>query len=310
MNVGKPGRRASPHPFRANHFFLAVALLAALASCGGQREVVVGSKGFTESVLLGEIAAQQIESRLKVRVVRRLALGGTLLAHEALVAGKLDLYPEYTGTALTGVLKLPPSSEAAAVRKTVHDEYAKRFHLEWLAPLGFDDSFAIVVRGEDARREGLATLSDAARRPGGWALGVGYEFLTRPDGLPGLQKTYALPLREAPRSMDLGLVYRALEDGQVDMVAANSTDGLLAVKDFVVLADDRHYFPPYEAAYVVRESALVENAGLRAALEELSGTLDAATMRALNQEVDGAHRRAADVAAAFLAGRRRTKPGS
>jgi glycine betaine/choline ABC-type transport system substrate-binding protein len=277
---------------------------AALLGCGKTKpDLVVGSKNFTESLLLGELAAQQIERRLHTPVTRRLSLGGTLLAHEALVAGKLDLYPEYTGTALTGVLKEAPAGDAAAVLRQVSDAYRARFHLEWLKPLGFDDTFAMVIRGADARAEKLTTLSEAARRPSGWALGVGYEFLTRPDGLPGLQKVYALPLREPPRSMDLGLLYRALEEKQVDMVAANATDGLLSVKDFAVLADDKRFFPPYEAAYVVRAAALERVTGLRAALEELSGALDAKTMRSLNQEVDGAHRRPADVVAAFLAKR-------
>jgi osmoprotectant transport system substrate-binding protein len=281
-----------------------VLTLLTLAACGrSRRELVVGSKDFTESILLGELAAQQIERRLHVPVVRRLALGGTLLAHEALVAGKLDLYPEYTGTALTAILKMAPSSDAAEVRERVRAEYVKRFGAEWLKPLGFDDTFAMVIRGADARRASLATLSDAARWAPGWRLGVGYEFLTRPDGLPGLQKVYALPLREPPRSMDLGLLYRALEENRVDMVAANATDGLLAAKDFVVLKDDRRFFPPYEAAYVVRSGALEAHPALRAALEELSGRLDDATMRRLNREVDGAHRRAAEVARSFLQGR-------
>jgi len=280
---------------------VAAVLAAALLACGGGgKDLVVGSKNFTESLLLGELAAQQIERRLHVPVTRRLGLGGTLLAHEALVGGKLDLYPEYTGTALTGVLKLPTGGDAAATRRTVSEEYRKRFRVEWLRPLGFDDTFAMVIRGEDARREKIATLSDAARRTGGWALGVGYEFLTRPDGLPGLQKAYALPLRAAPRSMDLGLLYRALEQGEVDMVAANATDGLLAVKDLRVLEDDRRFFPPYEAAFVAREVALERHAGLKDALEELSGRIDARTMRALNQEVDGKHRRPAEVVAELL----------
>jgi len=281
----------------------AALLLGVAAACGARKELVVGSKNFTESLLLGELAAQQIERRLGVQVVRRLGLGGTLLAHEALASGRLDLYPEYTGTALTAVLKLPVSADPVAVRGTVATEYRKRYSLEWFAPLGFDDTFAMVIRGADARAESLTTLSDAARRARGWALGVGYEFLTRPDGLPGLQKAYALPLREPPRSMDLGLLYRALEDGQVDMVAANATDGLLAAKDFRVLADDHRFFPPYEAAYVVRAEALDRHGKLRAALEELSGSLDEKTMRALNHEVDGLHRRPAEVVGAFLSRR-------
>ncbi len=281
-----------------------LACLTALlvAGCGRPRALVVGSKNFTEQVILGEIASQQLERRLGAPVTRKLDLGGTLLAHEALVAGDIDLYPEYTGTAWSAVLKLPPPPSPAAVFPRVAAEYRSRWNLAWLKPLGFDDTFALVIRGDDARAWGIATLSDAARRKPGWRLGVGYEFLDRPDGLAGLQKTYALPLVGSPRTMDLGLLYRALEAKDVDMVAANATDGLLSVLDVVALEDDRHSFPPYEAAFVVRSEALAREPRARAALEELSGTLTAARMRRLNQQVAGEHRRPADVARDFLAG--------
>ncbi len=277
-------------------------LAAALAGCARRPAVVVGSKNFTEQTLLGEIAAQQLERRLEARVGRKLDLGGTLLAHEALVAGEIDLYPEYTGTALTAVLKRPAASDPKAVFEAVAAEYRSRWKLEWLPPLGFDDTFAMVIRGADARSGGLATLSDAARRGKPWRLGVGYEFVQRPDGLAGLQRTYALPLEGAPRTMDLGLLYRALEGNEVDMIAANATDGPLSALDVTVLADDRRYFPPYEAAFVVREEALARDPRLRSALEELSGRLTGAAMRRLNYEVAGKHRRAADVAREFLSG--------
>lgn len=281
-----------------------LACLTALlvAGCGRPRALVVGSKNFTEQVILGEIAAQQLERRLGAPVTRKLDLGGTLLAHEALVAGDIDLYPEYTGTAWSAVLKLPPPPDPAAVFARVAAEYRSRWNLAWLKPLGFDDTFALVIRGDDARGRGIATLSDAARRQPGWRLGVGYEFLDRPDGLAALQKTYALPLVGSPRTMDLGLLYKALEAKDVDMVAANATDGLLSVLDVVALEDDRHCFPPYEAAFVVRSEALAREPRAGAALEELSGTLTATGMRRLNQQVAGEHRRAADVARDFLAG--------
>jgi len=227
-----------------------------------------------------------------------------LLAHEALVAGEIDLYPEYTGTALTAILKLPAATDPKAVFDTVAKEYRSRWKLVWLSPLGFDDTFAMVIRGVEARTSGIATLSQAAQRKKGWVLGVGYEFLNRPDGFAGLQKTYALPLEGTPRTMDLGLLYAALEQGQVDLVAANSTDGLLAERDFKVLEDDRKYFPPYEAAFVVRDELFTRVPGARAALEELSGQLTTATMRKLNNLVVGKHRRPADVAAEFLDGAR------
>ena len=223
-----------------------------------------------------------------------------MLAHQALVRGEIDLYPEYTGTALTAILKEPVSRDAKAVFETVSAAYRSRWNLVWLPPLGFDDTFAIVVRGADARAGNLATLSDAARRATPWRLGVGYEFLERPDGLAGLQKTYALPLAGSPKTMDLGLLYVALEEHQVDMVAANATDGQLSALDVTVLTDDRHYFPPYEAAFVVREACLSRDPRVRAALEELSGKITSAAMRKLNFEVVGRHRRPAEVARDFL----------
>jgi osmoprotectant transport system substrate-binding protein len=274
--------------------------LLSMAGCSGPRRLTVGSKNFTEQIILGEIVAQQLERRLQVKVDRKLDLGGTLLAQQALQSGAIDLYPEYTGTALTAVLKLPPASDPAAVLERVRAEYRKRWNLEWLDPLGFNNTFAMVVRGPQARAEGLETLSDAARRQQGWRLGVGYEFLKRPDGLPGLLQTYRLPLDGAPKSMDLGLLYSALEQKQVDMAAANVTDGMLSVLDVKVLRDDKAYFPPYQAALIVRQQSLDTYTGLRAALIQLAGKLSDADMRKLNYQVDGKHRPVAEVARELL----------
>lgn len=273
-----------------------------LAGCSGTRHIVVGSKNFTEQNLLGEILARHLERRLKVAVDRKLNLSGTLLAHEALATGQIDLYPEYTGTALTAILKLPPSADHAQVLAQVREEYRRRWKLEWIAPLGFGNTFAMAVRGDTARAGGIATLSDAARRREGWLLGAGYEFTQRADGLEGLVRAYGLRLREPPVSMDLGLLYQALQNKQVDMVAANSTDGLLSVLDVVVLRDDKDYFPPYECAVVVRQATLDAFPGLRAALEELSGRLSEAAMRRLNHSIDGKRRPLREVADEFLDG--------
>jgi len=275
---------------------------ALLPGCAPRRSVVVGSKNFTEQEILGEIAAQQLERRLGTRVTRTLDIGGTLLAHEALVAGEIDLYPEYSGTALTAILKLPAATDPKAVFETVAREYRSRWKLVWLSPLGFDDTFAMVIRGADARSLGITTLSQAAQRKKPWVLGVGYEFLDRPDGLAGLQRTYALPLEGSPRTMDLGLLYTALEQGQVDLIAANSTDGRLAGRNFQVLEDDRKYFPPYEAAFVVNERLFAREPRARAALEELCGKIATDVMQKLNNLVVGQHRRPADVASEFLDG--------
>ena len=277
-----------------------IALSVAWASgCARVPHITVGSKNFTEQVLLGEIAAQQIERRLHVTVERRLNLGGTLLAHEALVKGDIDLYPEYTGTALTAVLKLPPASGAGAVFEQVRREYRRRWRLEWLRPLGFNDAFAMVVRGETARALRLATLSEAARA-GPWNMGIGYEFASRPDGLEGLLGTYRLRTARPPLTMDLGLLYQALESHKVDLIAGNRTDGMASILDVTMLEDDRHYFPPYECAVVVREDSLARWPAMRGAIEELSGGISEAAMRQLNYAVDGKHRPVAEVAAEFL----------
>ena len=282
-----------------------LAALAALtlAACSHTPRIVVGSKNFTEQVVLGEIVAEQIERTLRVPVDRKLNLGGTLLAHQALVQGDIDLYPEYTGTALTAVLKQAPpktgTDATAVVFETVSDEYLRRWRLVWLRPMGFNDTFAMIVRGDTARAEHLATLSDAARAHP-WRMGIGYEFRQRPDGLDGLLRTYNLRTEADPLTMDLGLLYAALSGRRVDLIAANSTDGLASAMDVKILEDDRHYFPPYQCAVVVRQDTLARYPNLRGALEALSGKLSDAVMRRLNYEVDGRHRPVPQVAAEFL----------
>jgi osmoprotectant transport system substrate-binding protein len=281
--------------------FGVLSLLAGLSGCASNahRPIRVGSKNFTEQVVLGEIIAQHLEHRLHQAVERRLNLGGTLLAHEALLHREIDLYPEYTGTALAAVLKAPLQSDPSEVLALVRSEYAKRFHLVWLDPLGIDDTFAMVIGGPQARSKHLKTLSDAATQPG-WGLGVGYEFEQRQDGLAALDKTYALKWQGSPKTMDLGLLYKALEEGQVNMIAANSTDGLLSKLDVLALADDRHAFPPYQVSIAGREDSLASVPGLRQALEELSGKFTNQEMQRLNYRVDGQHQPVALVAAEFL----------
>jgi osmoprotectant transport system substrate-binding protein len=270
-----------------------------LWGCSGSqagRSLRVGSKNFTEQVVLGEIIAQHLERRLHQKVDRRLNLGGTLLAHQALVAGEIDLYPEYTGTALVAVLKEPIQTDPAAVIGLVRSEYSRRFHVAWLDSLGINNGFAMVVRGDNKY---LKTLTDTTQDARAWTLGVGYEFEQRVDGLKALEKTYGVrPF--AIKTMDLGLLYKALEDGQVNMIAANATDGLLSKLDVKVLEDDKHAFPPYELCIAAREDRLGTVPGLREALAELSGKFSDRKMQELNYEVDGRHRPVAQVAAEFL----------
>jgi glycine betaine/choline ABC-type transport system substrate-binding protein len=271
-----------------------------IVGCTREHPITVGSKNFTEQVILGEIVAQHLEHRLGRRVDRKLNLGGTMLAHQALVRGEIDLYPEYTGTALTAILKLPPTSDPAAATALVRAEYQARFGVEWSDSLGFNNTFAMVIRGDDARKSKIATLSDAAQYSLGWNLGVGYEFQQRPDGLAGLVKTYNLPIAGSPKTMDLGLLYKALEQREVNMVAGNTTDGQLSVLDVLVLGDDKQYFPPYDCALAVRSESLETNPPLRQALTELAGLFTDLTMRKLNYQVDGAHRPVREVAEQFL----------
>ena len=262
-----------------------------LSACGTGRgnTAVVGSKNFTEQVILGELLAQQIEAHTSLRADRRLDLGGTLLCHQALLAKQMDLYPEYTGTALTAILKEQPSSDAASVYETVRKEYQEKFGLEVGPPLGFNNTFALVVRGEDANNLRLKTISDLLPLAGTYRPGFGYEFMERPDGYPGLAKAYGLNFSAQPHIMDLGLLYRALQEKQVDVVAGNSTDGLIATLGMVVLEDDRHYFPPYQAVTIMRGAALQAHPELRDALKALGGKISEDDMRRMNYAVDGQH---------------------
>ncbi|HBY58778.1 MAG TPA: ABC transporter substrate-binding protein [Solibacterales bacterium] len=275
---------------------LVVAALAA-TGCSGTPRVVVGSKNFTEQVILGEILAQQIEAKLNLPVDRRLNLGGTLLAHEALKSGGIDLYPEYTGTALTAILKQPATTDPKAALSTVRAGY-RAAGLTWLDPLGFNNTFAMVITSASPER----TLTEAARRARPWRIGVGYEFVSRPDGLRGLTAAYGLRLDGAPVTMDLGLLYPAIEAGRIEMGAASSTDGMLANPRFRMLEDDRSYFPPYQCAIIVRDEALSRFPGLHAALSGLSGRISEQAMRNMNRAVDQDRRPVPEVARAFLAG--------
>src|SRR5262249_9002356 len=264
-----------------------------------KKKIVIGSKFFTEQVLLAELLAQHIEARTGIPVERKTNLGGTLLVHKAMLAGELNLYVEYTGTALTAVLNETPKNSAHDVYNRVKQEYAARFGLEVGEPLGFENTFAMVIRGDDAKKLNLQKLSDIAAVAPKWQAGVGYEFLERPDGYPGLCQRYGLRFREKPKVMDLGLIYRALMDHQVDIVAGNSTDAAIEALHLAALEDDAHYFPPYDAVPITRKATLERFPELLAALAELSGKLTAAEMRHMNYAVDGLHQEPAAVVREF-----------
>ena len=261
----------------------ALALAAAVSACGGERPVVVASKNFVEQVVLGELVAQELEAR-GVDVERRLHLGGTFVCHNALVAGEADVYVEYTGTAYTAILERPPISHPDSVLLAVESEYAERWDLAWAPALGFENTFALVVRRADADSLGLATISDLAAVADDMTAGFGPEFMAREDGYPGLSRTYGLAFGDV-RQLELGLMYRALEGGEIDVAVANSTDGQIEGLDLVVLRDDRRYFPPYQAAPVVRREILERVPAVWDALASLEGALDVTEMRRLNRRV-------------------------
>jgi osmoprotectant transport system permease protein len=263
-----------------------------------QGRVVVASKDFTESAILSEIVAQLLEAR-GVTVARQFELGGNL-PHDGLLAGKIDLYPEYTGTSYTAILKHPPITDPRAVYEQVKKEYAEKFNLLVSPPLGFDNTFAILVRGADARRLKLKTISDAVPQARNWRAGFGQDFMSRADGYPGFAKAYGLKFVEQPREMDLSLTYIALAAGQVDLIAGNSTEGRIAALDLVQLDDDRHYFPPYEAVYLVRTDSLARVPALAEVLAKLAGVISTDEMRQLNYEVDANKRGQAEVVREWL----------
>lgn len=277
-------------------------IVVASTSCSPSHSnrIVIGSKNFTESLILGELVAQMIEAHSSLKVERRFYLAGTYICHQAVLAGRIDVYPEYTGTALTAILKEKPVGDERAVYQRVKGEYENRFGLTLGPGFGFNDTFAMEIRGEEARRLKIRTLSQAGAFAPRWRAGFGYEFMERPDGYRGLVATYGLHFAEQPRVMDLGLLARALSDHQIDLAAGNTTDGLIPALDLFVLEDDLHYFPPYEAAPVIREKTMSEHPEVGRAIAQLAGKINDEDMRRLNFAVDGQHQDVKDVAREFL----------
>jgi osmoprotectant transport system substrate-binding protein len=281
---------------------LGFSLAMLIASCSARPDnlIVIGSKNFTEQLILGELLAQHIEANTDLKVERKLNLGGTFVAHNALTNGEIDAYVEYTGTAFTAILKNEPLSNPQKLYQLTKQKYQQNFNLELMPPLGFNNTFAIVIRGEDARNFKLQTISDVAQKTPLWRAGFGYEFLERKDGFPGLAKTYNLRFGEPPKVMELGLMYRALKDKQVDLVAGNSTDGQIGRLDLVILKDDRLFFPPYEAVPIVRQETLQKHPQLREVFQQLNGKISEAEMQRLNFQVEGEGRNVKEVVQQFL----------
>jgi osmoprotectant transport system substrate-binding protein len=281
-------------------FFAGSAALLLAACSRSARRISIGSKNFTEQLVLGELLAQLLEHRTGTPVERRFYLAGTYICQQAILAGRIDAYVEYTGTALAAILKQPVNSNSKLVFETVRREYQNRFNLAVFPSLGFNNTFALAMRGDDAKAKGITKLSDLAKYAPQMRLGVGYEFLERADGFPGLAKTYDLRFAAPPSVMDLGLLYRALESKQVDIVAGSNTDGMIAALGLVVLEDDKHYFPPYDAVPIVRPQALRDFPSMQSAFQQLSGRITTDDMRRMNYAVDGKKQDASEVAHEFL----------
>ena len=301
MKLDRHGQRCSVLQASRVTAVFAVFLALLLTSCAPSHanRVVIGSKNFTESLMLGELLAQMVEARTQVKVERRFYLAGTYICQQAMLAGRIDIYPEYTGTALTAILKQKVAGDRKAVYQRVKSEYETRFELTLSPPFGFNDTFAMEIRGDDARRLNLKTLSQAAAFAPQWRAGFGYEFMERPDGYAGLAAVYGLHFAGPPRVMDLALLAPALKDHQIDIAAGNATDGLIPALDLFVLEDDRHYFPPYEAVAVIRQQTLQQHPEVGEAIAELAGKISDQEMQKLNYALDGQHRDAREVAQEF-----------
>jgi len=280
--------------------FVSGMMLLAAGCRNANDDIVVGSKNFTEQLVLAELFAQMLEHFCRTEVSRRFYLAGTYICQQAILGGRIAVYPEYTGTALAAVLKRKASRDAAQVYAEVKREYRQRFDLDVMPPLGFDNSFAMVMRGDDARRMGLTKLSQLGPVSPQLRLGVGYEFLERQDGYQGLVRAYELRFAAGPRVMDLGLLYRALENRSVDIVAGSNTDGLISALGLVVLEDDRHYFPPYDAVPIVRPELFRRYPAAQVAFDALAGKITADEMRKMNYAVDGEKKEAAAIVQSFL----------
>jgi len=266
-----------------------------MAPSEAKQTIRVGSKDFTESVILAEILAQEL-GKQGVTVERHLELGGNI-THESLLSNQIDVYPEYTGTAYTAILKHKPLTDPQVVYDQTKNEYSEKFDLDISPSLGFANDFAILVRGDVARKNNLKTISDAVPLARNWQAGFGQDFMSREDGYPGFKKAYGFDFARQPREMDLSLTYRALASGELDLIAGNSTDGLISALDLFQLADDRHYFPPYQAVFIARKDA---SRSLQEAFARLANAITTDDMRKMNYEVDGNKRSPKDVAAEWL----------
>lgn len=281
---------------------LLIFIILSVSACQpSKKNLVIGSKNFTESIILAELFAQHIENTTGEKVDRQFNLGGTIICHQALLAGQIDIYPEYTGTALMAILQEPAQTDSQKVYDLVKDTYQKKFSATIFSPLGFNNTFAILVRREDAEKLNLKTISEVSKYTLEWKAGFGYEFMSRADGFSAFASKYNLKFKEAPKEMDLSLTYRALAEKQVDLIAGNSTDGLIASLNLFMLADDQNFFPPYQAVPIVNNKSLERLPLLKETLAKLAGKISESEIQKLNGLVDIEHQEIKKVVKDFLA---------
>jgi len=276
----------------------AAAAASASKPAGAKPKVAVGSKDFTEQLIVGQMAAVLLEDA-GYQVDRKLNLGGTAVVNQALMNGDVDTYVEYTGTGLTALLKLPVQTDPQQVYDTVKKEYESQFKATWLKPWGFNNTYALTMRQDRAAEMGAKKISDLKEKASGLVFGGTQEFLTRPDGLPGVEQLYGLKFKE-DKGMDPGIMYQAVDQKQVDVISAFATDGRIVGLKLVTLEDDKKFFPPYFAAPVIRQDTLAKDPQIAEVLNKLGGKIDDSTMANLNLKVDQDKKEPLDVAKEFL----------
>jgi osmoprotectant transport system substrate-binding protein len=281
----------------------ALALPMVLSGCGSADTITVGSKDFSENIVLGEIFAQLIEAKTELKVNRKLNMGGTFVNFEAIKNGQIDLYPEYTGTGLTAQLEMDVITDPDEAYRVVAEEFDSQFGIKWLEPLGFNNTYAVAVTDEVYQEYGVETVSDLVDAAPNLVFGAEHEFFDRQDGFEGLVDVYGLTFKGDPQKMNVSLKYQAMGNGDIDVTDAFSTDGQILQYKLKILEDDQNFFPPYYAAPIIRNETLEKHPELEEVLNALSGLIDDDAMTQLNYQIDVENKDVAAVAKDFLEGK-------
>jgi osmoprotectant transport system substrate-binding protein len=269
---------------------LALALVMVVSmlftGCSSSKSVTIGSKDYGENIVLGEIFSQLIEAKTDIKVNRKLNMGGTFVCFEAIKNGDIDIYPEFTGTALTALLKADVISDPDEAYEFVSNEFDKQFNIKWFKDLGYNNTYAIAISNEAYEKYGVETNSDFAKISEDFVFGAEHEFFDRQDGYDGLVAEYGITFKGEPKRMNVALKYQAIGNGEVDATIAYTTDGALKQYDLKILEDDKGFFPPYYVAPIIRKETLEKYPELEQVLNLLGGQVDEETMTGLNYKID------------------------